>query len=279
MADLTDVGAALVALAATAVYPSGTGQASVTNAGVRLFQGWPDPQALDADLATGKCQVSVFPRPGGRNISRFPTDAQLLTVNTPTLTATISGQTVTIGGTVPASNNPTNIAIEANRLVWVYAVQPGDTLTSIATALATLIAVGVPSTTNTGPVITFPATARITAARVGVTATMVRELRRQQVQYMLTVWADTPAHRSTLASAIDVLLAKTPFLVMPDTLGARVTYADSIEIDASQKERVYRRDLCYVVEYATTEVITATQVTQQVLNVTPVNGATASLIS
>ncbi|MFD2271831.1 hypothetical protein ACFS07_13365 [Undibacterium arcticum] len=101
MADLTDVGSALVALIAQTVYPNGTGQASVANTGVRIYQGWPNPQQLDADLKLGICHVSVYPRTEERNVTRYSKDWQQLSVNTPTLTLTISGQTVTVGGTVP----------------------------------------------------------------------------------------------------------------------------------------------------------------------------------
>ncbi|MFC6520130.1 hypothetical protein ACFQAT_10455 [Undibacterium arcticum] len=144
MADLTDVGSALVALIAQTVYPNGTGQASVANTGVRIYQGWPNPQQLDADLKLGICHVSVYPRTEERNVTRYSKDWQQLSVNTPTLTLTISGQTVTVGGTVPPANNPQNVTVLANRQPYIYAVQVADTLTSIATALATLIVAGIP---------------------------------------------------------------------------------------------------------------------------------------
>jgi len=42
------------------------------------------------------------------------------------------------------------------------------------------------------------------------------------------------------------------FLEMPDGFGARLIYKNSMVIDAQQKANLYRRDLNYTVEYATT---------------------------
>lgn len=66
MADLTDVGNALVGVVADAAYPNGTGSPSVGGCDIRVFQGWPDPTQLEQDLKSGKVQVSVFPRPGDK---------------------------------------------------------------------------------------------------------------------------------------------------------------------------------------------------------------------
>lgn len=277
MADLTDVGAALQALVAQALYPAGTGNPSAAGAPVKVYQGWPIPQLLDADLKIGTCHVSIYPRPEERNTTRYPRDWQALAVNVATLTATIAGQAVIIGGTPPAADNPTNIAVEVNGLAFVYAVQAGDTLRSIATGLAALIAVGVPGTVNSGPAITFPATARIASARVGVTATSIRELRRQQRQFQITIWADTPDHRDAIVRPVDAALAAVQFLTMPDTFAARLIYHGSPISDGMEKAGLFRRDLIYSVEYATTDISTATQVTQQQINVTATNAAPTTI--
>lgn len=276
MADISDVANTLVGLAAVAVYPSGTGQPSVTGAAIRVYQGWPIPQSLDADLKVGCCHVSVFPRPEERNVSRYPQDWQTKTVNAPTLTASIAGQAITIAGTIPPTNNPHNISVLVNGKPYVYAVQSTDTLASIATALSALISVGVPGTTSAGAVVTVAAAGRIAAARVGVTGTAIRELRRQQRLLQITVWADTPGHRDAAAQAIDVSLAAINFLTLPDATAGRLIYKSSTVTDDYQKDKLYRRDLFYTVEYATTQTETETQITQEVFNVSnQPDGATA----
>ena len=62
MADLTDVAAALVTACAAIIYPNGTGSASITGVGVRVYQGWPNAKQLADDLAAGKAHVSVYPQ-------------------------------------------------------------------------------------------------------------------------------------------------------------------------------------------------------------------------
>lgn len=66
MADITEVGQALVAAIALVAYPNGTAQPSVGNCPILVYQGWPNPQQLEADLQAGKVHISVFPRPGDR---------------------------------------------------------------------------------------------------------------------------------------------------------------------------------------------------------------------
>jgi len=66
MADITEVGQALVAAIARAAYPGGTGQPSVGGCPILIYQGWPNPQQLETDLRAGKVHVSVFPHPGDK---------------------------------------------------------------------------------------------------------------------------------------------------------------------------------------------------------------------
>lgn len=266
MADLSDVESALVALIAQTVYPNGTSQPSAAGIPVKVYAGWPTQSQLDADLAAGTAHVTVFPRAEERNTTRYSKDWQGLSTSTPTLTLTVAGQTITVGGTVPPAGNPHNVSVLANGQSFAYAVQPTDTLTSIATALATLIAAGIAGTTSSGAVITLPSSARIAAARVGVTGTLIREIRRQERVFQLTVWADTPAHRDAVAQPVDVALAATQFLTLSDQSAARLIYKSCIITDLLQKAKLYRRDLLYIVEYATTQTATATQITQEQIN-------------
>jgi hypothetical protein len=251
MADLTDVQSAIASLIAQTVYPNGTSQPSLTGQQVRIYPGWPQPNALDTDLAAGVVNISIFPKQEERNTTRYPVDQQVTVPAAPTLTATIVGQKVTIGGTV---STPQNVALNVNGTPYVYAVQPTDTLTGIATALAN-IAGG----TSSGPVITVSGI--IKSARVGAAATVAAEFKRQEKVFQISVWANAPAVRDALASPIDVALASIEFLTMPDGYAARIRYRSSFQDDALQKENLYRRDLNYTVEWATTQQSSAVQVT------------------
>jgi len=268
MADISDVSNALIALCVSAVYPNGTGSASVTGSAVRLFSGWPIPQLLDADLLAGASQISVFPTNTETNTTRYPKDWVNQSVNAQTITATLSGQMVTIGGAQPATFYPHVISVSVNGLPYVYTTLQADTLNSIASALAALI----PGAVAVGAVITISTTARLNFSRVGVTGSSIREIRRQTRVMQLSVWTSTPSMRDTLAKAIDTALAATEFLTMPDGYGARLVYKGSHILDDVQKASLYRRDFLYMVEYATTQTETDTQITQIQLNESLQNG-------
>jgi len=266
MSDLIDVQNSLVSIVAAAAYPNGTGQASVSGSPIVVYAGWPTASRLDTDLIAGKAHITVYPTLIETNKTRYSKDWQQQSINTATITAAIVGQTVVIGGAMPSPFTAHNVVAMVNGLPYVYAVQAGDTLTTIAAALAALIAVGVTGTTSSGAVITMPSTANITAARVGVTGTAIREIRRQERVFQITVWANTPAQRDAIGSALDIALAATEFLTMPDGYGARMIYRNSHVTDDLQKAKLYRRDFQYSVEYATTQTEVETQITQEQLN-------------
>lgn len=145
MADISDVSAALVALIAQTLYPNGIGQPSVVAAPCMVYVGWPVPAQLDKDLAQGNCHVSIFPSANERNTTRYLRQWQQLPAVAPTLTLTQSGKQIEVGGAVQACN----VCVLLNGDYYTYAVQPGDTLASVATALA----VQIPGATNTLTVI------------------------------------------------------------------------------------------------------------------------------
>lgn len=289
MADLVDVENALVAKIAQTLYPTGTGNPSVIATPVIIYAGWPTASRLDADLlalsqGAGKIHVTVFPTKTERNTTRYMRQWQNVTLPAPSLTLTVSGQQVTVGGTVAT---PQNVMLMVGYKPYVYAVQPSDTLTSIATALAALISGAsaggaldtesgsalttesgsILMTESAGPVITLPTNAILTAARVGASGTAIQEIRRQERVFQITIWADTPAHRDVATQAIDVALANIEFLVFTDTSAGRLIYKSTWVDDMVSKAILYRRDLLYSVEYATTLVNTTTQITQTQLDV------------
>ncbi len=278
MADLIDVENALVALAAAAVYPNGTSQASAIAGAVpcKVYAGWPTESQLDADLAAGTVHATVYPLQVERNTTRFLADWQQQAVNTPTLTLAANGQQITLAGTIPPTNNPHVLSVLVNGLPYVYQVLATDTISSAAAALAALIAAGVPGTTSAAGVITVAAGGRIGALQVGVTGTSIREVRRQERSFQITLWAHTPAARDSMAALIDGALAPLRFITLADGTAARLIYRQSYISDMLQKARLYRRDLVYSVEYATTQVETDTQITQTQLNESvQISGATA----
>lgn len=271
MADLSDVNNALVSLISSTLYPNGTESPSACGIDARIFVGWPDPTLLDQDMQANPptSQISIFPRQEERNTTRYMLELDELSRNVATLTLTAVGQTVVVGGTVPnpITTNPQNVVVFANGIPYPYAVQQNDTLVTIAAALAALIVVGVPGTTYTGAIVTLPLSARLGAVRVGVIGTSVEESRRQEKLFQISFWCASPQARDILAPFIDNLLARTQWLTLADQSAAHLVYRSSFQNDGLQKERVYRRDLFYHVEYPTIWTDVETAITQTVLNV------------
>jgi hypothetical protein len=284
MIAIADVRTALVNAIQAAVYPNGTSQPSISNTPIKIFAGWPASADLNADLGLGKTDISVFPKPEGRNTTRYPEDAKVLVAAAPTLTLTVGtaadilaedggrllgedgtpmeaeqvdSQVVTVGGTVSV---PQNVGLLVNRRPYAYAVQPYDTLAYIAGSLAALVGEDVPGTTVNGTSIMVGPTGRIQALRVGASATMGTEVRRQERVVMITVWAPTPALRDEIGAALDVALAQIQFLDLPYDYGARLIYKSDNQADVTQKQTLYRWDFNYLVEYPTVVIAAAPQV-------------------
>lgn len=266
MADLSDVCNALVDLISATVYPNGVDSPSIAGIDCSIFAGWPDPNKLDGDLNSVPpvANVSVFPRQEEENTTRYMETWQELSRNVATLTLTQSGQHVTVGGTVPSpiTSNPHNLVIFVNRVPYVYAVRQGDTLTACAQALAALI----PGASYSGAVVTMTPTAAIGALRVGITGVAVEEIARQKKLFQIGIWAATPQGRDKLASSIDVALKKLNFVTLADQSAARIIYVRSLQLDSLQKDKLYRRDLFFSVEYPTLDVETETEITETALN-------------
>lgn len=290
MADLADIEQVLVATIAQVVYPNGTGNPSIANTRVDIYRGWPIPADLDQDLKDGTVNISVFPNDNERNTTRYPREWVPLPVAVPALTLTVAGNTITVGGT-PSS--PLNAALLINGVAFVYPVQPGDTLASVASGLAATI-VGEAYTTedgktaytdesgntytggaaSSGPVITVPGNPRI-VARVGAVGKAVREIRRQKRSFQITFWCPNPDVRDQIVAPVDAALAEIDFLTLPDGTAARLSYEKSRVSDRVELDGLYRRDLFYSVEYATTDSMAAAQIVAELLNLGAGSGPVA----
>lgn len=262
MADLTDVATAIQSTIAAALYPNGTGQASTLAFPIQIYQGWPQPEKLDSDLKAGTAHVSIWPTPNERPaLDHFP-DWQVMSVVAATLTATLGTNTVTIGGTVAT---PQTVAVMADNKAFAYAVQAGDTLASIATAVAAgMTAAGI-TASAVGAVITM-ASAKHISARVGGQGTSFRELRRQERVFQVSCWAWAPDKRDVLAAAVDIAMGSNWRILLADGIYGNMLYRGSSQHDEGQKQLVYRRDILYSVEFATIQTRTDAQVLIETMN-------------
>jgi hypothetical protein len=255
MADESDVETALVSLAAAALYPNGTGAPSVPGPDCRVYRGWPNASALNADLAAGLINVTIFPVHGitahARTTTRYAPVWSVQPVQ-PTLTVTVSGANVTFGG---AADLGQVAGILISGQGYSYRTQVGDSPALVAANLAESIR-ATTIVTVSGSTLTIP-NVGILQARVVADATAQQEIRRQELNFRVTCWCPTPATRDVSATAIDISLAQVPFISLPDGSLARMTYYGTAVLDQSENALLYRRDLLYRVEYPT--MLTASQ--------------------
>lgn len=258
MADLSDVTNTLASLADAAVYPNGDAAASVTGGSITIAPGWPNPKQLDGVLAAGNAMVTVYPMPGmDANTTRFLMEEPFAT-STPTasLTMTVSNNTVTVGGTIKAGEAA---FISVNNNPYSHQVLSTDTTATIATALAGLI----PNATVSGSVVTVGGTVFNLVASVSAIASLQTEIARQKRVFLITAWCPSPSVRDTIAKAIDVYMKSFQGLriTLPDNTYAVLIYRGTLETDDLSTRNIYRRDLRYEVEYATTITATANTIT------------------
>jgi hypothetical protein len=93
--------------------------------------------------------------------------------------------------------------------------------------------------------------ARRLVARVVADQISYREVRRQQRAFVVACWCPSPGLRDVTAQAVDLAMARRPFLTVADGSSARVSYQSTAQYDQAQNALLYRRDLSYLVEYPT----------------------------
>lgn len=246
MADQTDVANSLVQLLAATVYPNGTSNPSATGAAVKLYAGWPDAATLNKDFtATPRVtHVTVFPSATAKSTTRHFAEWVPLVAPAPTVTMVVLNQTITLGGTVAL---PQAVALIVDGLDYVYGLQAGDTLATIAAALAALVSVDQPATAA-GPVVTIPGAHRIVARAVanGISA---KEVSREERVFVVSVWASCYEDREPLAAVLEPVLADLVRLAMPDGTAATCRFVGSEQVDTEQKQGIYRRDIRIAIDY------------------------------
>lgn len=249
MADTSDVEAALVTLAGSILYPGGVSAVGIP---MRIYRGAPASAQLDTDLAAGVAHLTVFSAPGFSRTTGGYLDGPVTTPGVVTLTATVSGAAVTFGGTAGLGQLA---GVIVNGLPYTYACQATDTPSTVAAAIASRVS----GASAAGPVVTF-ATTRPVIARTGGTGTSRTALRWQTQAFRLITWAPTPAARDTICSFLDAGLSGTPFVSLPDGQSGRLFWHNTTSDDVPQKEQLWKRDLLYTVQFATTQTVNAAQV-------------------
>lgn len=270
MADITDVETAIVNIVSAAIYPNGLGQPSILPANgsgvpdVSIARGWPLPASLDAALAAGNVQITVYPL-GGSASQTYQILDETYTIQAAQVatTATLSGNTITVSGQ-PATGEFLTAIIDDDVIVS----QGGVTTAAMLAALAAEAqSKGYPGTSYTATTINIPAGHSLLIRQGGV-GVLGKVIHRQKHSIMVSVWAPSDAARTAAAIAADVALKEHIKITMPDTSQCILRYQRTMSTDQQEKATIYRRDLIYEAEFATVEqfpgvTITSTQVSIQ----------------
>jgi hypothetical protein len=249
MADESDVETALVGLSSVALYPNGINSPSIPGPDCRIYRGWPNSAALDADLAAGSINVTIFPVTGHARTTTRYTQLRPGNPTSPTLTVSVSGASVTFGGSA-ALGQVAGIFLDGpTGPSYVYRTQTCDNPALVAANLAALTR-ATALVQLSGSTLTIPGVRRL-VARVVADGHALQEIRRQEQDFRVTCWCPTPASRDAAAVAIDVALAQLRFITLPDGSMGKLTYAGTRVFDQSQDASLYRRDLLYQVDYPT----------------------------
>ena len=183
-----------------------------------------------------------------RNTTRFPDEWRSLRPPVPTLTISVEENVATIGGT----GDPGQLAgLLIARVAAVHRTLPGDTPATVATALGAAFNTAHIALTAQAAQIVAPVGTAI-VARVQADQPSLRETRRQEMPFRVICWCPDPNSRDLVAAAIDSALSAFDFLGLPDGMAGRLRYVGTSSSDRAQDAALYRRDLIYTVDYATT---------------------------
>lgn len=245
----------------------------------RVYRGWPQNTLLLQDLNSGIANVSVYSEPGMvRNTTRYTPRPHLVAYGVPTITASVSGQMVGLDGT-PTPGNLVGVQFGSVGVsaAYAYAVQAGDTLGSVAAGLANKIPGAISGSPNVNgwdgsfggwdvgsweyvdaACLWVPSGIGLRAA-TAAPATTITEVRRQEAGFRIACWCPSPSARDAIASAVDLGIAglldpngwEVRFFQITQyeqgCIKSRSTYTN----DYPARDRVWRRDLCFTVEYPT----------------------------
>ena len=212
-------------------------------------RGWPNAAALDADLTAGRVNITVFPDAARqRNSTRWPDEWTMAAAVTPTLGILVAGTTASVFGTGGAGMLA---GLQVDTLSVVYRTAKGDTPELVAAALAEkLRALGRIALAN-GADVRVPG-AGFLLGRVVADQGAMRESKRQSQGFRISLWCPDPASRDAAGGVVDRALSAIGFLPLPEGTGGNLRFLSSVLYDQSLNARLYRRDLIYSVDYATT---------------------------
>lgn len=266
MADASDIETALVSLIVGALYPIGIGSPSVVGQTCSVERGWPTEADIRNATAAETQLIRVHALEGmGSDSERYFRMAETTAGHAPTLTVSLAEPVITFAGSVTSG---LIVAVLALGNAYSYTTLSGDTLGSVAIAVAALI----PSAVASGARVTLPNHGPLPQASVRSAGTSTLEVGRERQVFNISVWATTPALRDTIIKAINPAFAETYRLTLPDgSIATRVL--KSIQFsgpnDMPSRAQVWRRDVRLTWDYPIIQSQSAAPAAIGVTTVTP----------
>jgi len=255
MASTDDVARYLARRVAGVVYPGGGRLPGIVNPSVKIYPGWPVPGILQQDIDNGGIHVSVWPLPTERKISTaLGRPFRVMAKGKPTLQFTVNGSVIGISGVADA---PVNVHVSLNGKAFTFHFRAGTTDQQAINVLTAALPKSFTVLSSVCILMADHLSVSVTTA-----GTAVKELHRQIKDFQITVWAPTPGLRDRIGSAIDTALSEHCHIDLNDGVPAQLLYARQFDLDRSENWHVYRRDLIFSVNYATTQTISAPEVTR-----------------
>ena len=178
----------------------------------------------------------------------------------PVLTVSVAGAVATIGGSIQVGDV---LGVTQGSLGAGYAVTAADTLLTVAINLATAAnAAGILAGAS-GATVTL-ASNQVATFNIGTTYTRMSEVWRRRKPFYVTLHAANVYDRSFIGKIIEATLAPATRITMPDKSVATILYAsdgfDSVDFDEQQRDMAYIRRTRTLVDFLTTQTVSATQI-------------------
>lgn len=265
MASTDDVSRFLATRVADVLYPGGEKLPSVVNAVVNIYPGWPERGALQEGIEAGGVHISVWPLPTERPVNTpLGKPVRFQAKGTLTLQFSVNGSIIAVRGVASAL---TNVHIDLDGRAFFFHFHAGITAEKVIHVISQTL----PRSFALAGTVCVMAVNRIQVYAT-TAGTVVRELRRQIKDFQITVWAPTPELREKVGTTIDRAFSEQCHIDLDDGAPALLFYARQFDSDRAENWHVYRRDLIFSVNFATTQTLTAPEVThvEVTLNGTPI---------
>jgi hypothetical protein len=250
MADKSDVENTLVEMLVDAfqitnasVVALSTGSLNSNPIKISIFRGWPTNDQLQQDVvAAGGLYVSIFTPAVSSTTTRHQETWNFVSKADLTVSATVSGASVTISGIGTLGNN---LGIAYGSTGWSYRPSAGQTAESIAGSLGALI----PNATVAGATINLATNLAVSSDVVGDVVSC-KEVMCSRQRFTMSVWATDTLTRDAAANLITQTVAAANWLTLDDgTQTQPPKYMGSPDFYADQNFGVNRRDVNFDIEF------------------------------